>query len=582
MIQTSPAYSVFYIVCQFIFYFSPLFSAILWKNLLDMVSGLTKTENIKNVFFLLVVYLIVQLVHILLENLNTLIYERICRTVALTLDKKILFKMASLDEAYTDAPENRNNISAAQTSEQYIVDNMSWAVSITIRIIAFIASLTVLFSYQWIIGIIYLLTYIPSIVTSHRQRQKADQFSIDNIPQNRKKDYYKSLLTQSFAAKDLRLYSLESFYKNRYTQLWRDIRVERNKIFAKGSVFTFLGSLVNFAGFICIFIFSIISIIQGHLSLGTFVLFVSLIETTGAEFERLLGDIACQFEIDIPHVLRYINFLKIPVKEYGERIIENVSPRIEFKNVYFTYPGNESPTLVNLSFSIKEGEKIAIVGINGAGKSTIIKLLLGIYSPDSGEILINGISIQEYAATSLNTLFSVCFQEINEYALSLKENIAISDITRVHNTQDINAAATAAKIDFITDLPLGLETQLTRSFDEAGVALSGGQLQKISIARTFFKNSAFFILDEPTSALDPEAENYIFESFRDLCKEKGGILISHRLSSVMIVDRIFVISNGTLVESGTHTNLMHQQGEYYKLYTLQASKYLRKDKNCDA
>jgi ATP-binding cassette subfamily B protein len=218
-----------------------------------------------------------------------------------------------------------------------------------------------------------------------------------------------------------------------------------------------------------------------------------------------------------------------------------------------------------------------LIGINGAGKSTLIKLLLRFYEPQSGQILLDGKDIKKYSIEELHKLFGVCFQNTENYSLTMRENIAISDVSRIDDTDAVNAAAHAAGADKIYEnFTDGLESDMTRKFNDKGYELSGGQWQKIGIARAFFRNSRFIILDEPSSALDPEAEDFIFSSFKSLCQNKGGILISHRLSSIIMVDEVVLLDNGTVIEQGTHAELIRNGGKYTELYNMQAEKYINK------
>lgn len=218
---------------------------------------------------------------------------------------------------------------------------------------------------------------------------------------------------------------------------------------------------------------------------------------------------------------------------------------------------------------------MALIGVNGAGKTTIVRLLLRFYEPQSGQILLNGTDIREYTMASLWSVFGVCFQSVEHYAMKLRENVTISDIEREYDIEALNTSAHLSGLDrVIEDWKDGWDTLMTRKFSDDGKELSGGQWQKVGLSRAFFGNADIVILDEPSSALDAEAEDVIFSSFATLCRDKGGILISHRLSSVMMVDKILYINGGRLTEYGTHSELMKKNGEYAKLYRLQAEKYI--------
>ena len=367
-------------------------------------------------------------------------------------------------------------------------------------------------SYDWLVGIIFMATYIPGAIVSYKHKRKVDEWSISNIPETRKKDYYKSLLTRSYAAKDLRLYNLADHFKKKYNELWSKIRNERSKLFVRGSVASFMASLLTYSGIVVIIVLSVRSLLLGGMAIGTFALYIGLAQTSGESFSSIIDALACQIEIDVPHVIQYINFLNYEntIKDEGTNPVPQY-PEIEFRNIYFKYPGNDEYTLNNLSFKIESGKKIALIGVNGAGKTTVIKLLLRFYEPESGEILLDKKNIRSYPLGGVHKLFGVCFQDINRYSLTLRENIAISDIDRKDDIGSVKAAAMASGADKIIDeLNEGLETDMTRQFNDKGAELSGGQWQKVALARAFFRQSQFIILDEPSSALDPEAEDYIF------------------------------------------------------------------------
>ncbi len=246
---------------------------------------------------------------------------------------------------------------------------------------------------------------------------------------------------------------------------------------------------------------------------------------------------------------------------------------IEFKNVSFKYPDTSKVILKNVSFKINKGETIAIVGVNGAGKSTLVKLLLRFYDPDEGEILYNGINVKEYNVASLRNAFATVFQDYKNFAVSVNENIMCHECNDEEKALAEKALRQSGVWEKIASLPKGADTVLTREFEIDGAGLSGGENQKVSAARLFARDFEIAILDEPSSALDPIAEYKMYENLIEVTKNKTVIYISHRLSSAVLSDRIFVLGDGTILESGSHNELMSQNGEYSKMFTLQASSY---------
>ena len=250
---------------------------------------------------------------------------------------------------------------------------------------------------------------------------------------------------------------------------------------------------------------------------------------------------------------------------------------LELKNVSFRYPGAEKYSLQNVSLKINKGQTVAVVGVNGAGKSTLVKLLLRFYDPDEGEILYNGVNIKAYNTDSLRMKFSTVFQDYKTFALSVNENVMCKNCTDEDKLIAEKALRQSGVFEKIAQLPNGADTVLTREFDENGAGLSGGEAQKTAVARMFAGNFDIAILDEPSSALDPIAEYKMYENLILATKDKTVIYISHRLSSAVLSDNIFVLGGGSVIESGSHAELMAKDGEYAKMFTLQASSYNKRE-----
>ena len=248
---------------------------------------------------------------------------------------------------------------------------------------------------------------------------------------------------------------------------------------------------------------------------------------------------------------------------------------LEFDDVWFKYPYTDKYVLSGASFRMNRGDKLSIVGINGAGKSTIIKLMLGLYEAESGKILVNGYPMEEYRLRDIRKLFSVLFQSFVQYPLTVRENIALSDLDRLEDDEGIVKAMELGDIypDMEPKMKSGLDSVMTRSFDDEGIELSKGQWQKVALSRAYFKNSPIVVFDEPSAALDAEAEDKIFRNFEKIACDRTGIMISHRISASRTANHIIVLDGGKIVEDGTHDALIERGGLYARFYNLQKEKY---------
>jgi ABC-type multidrug transport system fused ATPase/permease subunit len=268
----------------------------------------------------------------------------------------------------------------------------------------------------------------------------------------------------------------------------------------------------------------------------------------------------------------------VPTVEPPAEVKRNVGHTIEFRNVSFRYPGTSKDVIKNVNLTIEPGETVVLVGLNGAGKTTLIKLLTRLYDPTEGVIYLDGRDIREYDTKELYSMFGIIFQDFGKYAVTVDENIRFGDIHKEADRDAVREAAIQSAADeYISNLPNGYDTPLMRIFEKNGIELSGGQWQKLAIARAFYAESDVVILDEPTASLDPLAEQEIFNQFDRLRKSKTTIFVSHRLSSATIADKIVVLEYGRVVECGNHSDLMELNGKYHELFSVQADRY-RTDK----
>lgn len=320
--------------------------------------------------------------------------------------------------------------------------------------------------------------------------------------------------------------------------------------------------------------------INREMDVGTFISASSLV--FGELYSRLAGCAAIFYSsgYHMKYFEYYDKFFALSEETCGESDCDLQDVDIEFRNVWFRYPGSDHDILKGVSFHIHSGEKISIVGINGEGKSTIIKLLLGLFKEDAGEILLNGKPLACYSAKTRSSLFGVVFQDFVRYSVTARENIEIGDIgNKSDEVYDKVIQFTRAK-EVINTLPIGEKTLLGKNFED-GTEISGGEWQRIALARAYIKNSPIMIFDEPTSQLDPITESNFYREFMGMTGEKTVVFITHRLASTQITDRILVLSDGQIVEQGSHKYLMEKQGIYYEMYENQ-KKWYRRDREHEA
>lgn len=398
------------------------------------------------------------------------------------------------------------------------------------------------------------------------------------IPINRIFGYYAGVAADKPAQKDLRLYHMDKLVTEKIRQsnetTCDEFDVANRKMGlangANGVITEFISAFTyGYVG-----IRTISDMFGSRITLGSLTMYVSSAITFSSTIIRF-GENLIGLWQNSQFLVPYQEFmaLKEETIEDGGVPMDDIVETLEFRNVSFTYPKAEKPVLKNVSFAVKKGEKISIVGLNGAGKSTLVKLICRMYKADSGEILVNGRDIYDYDYLSYMNVISAVFQDYKLFNFTIEENISCRESGADENRVNylIDEVGMREKID---TLPEGIHSRFGKEYDEDGVELSGGQGQKIAIARALYKKASMVILDEPASALDPIAEAEIYEKFNSLVEDKTAIYISHRMSSSVFCDRILIIDGGTVSDFDTHENLMKKtDGLYYKLFTSQAENY---------
>ncbi|HMQ08376.1 MAG TPA: ABC transporter ATP-binding protein [Saprospiraceae bacterium] len=488
---------------------------------------------------------------------------------------RIIRKTKDVNISQLEDPEFYDKLERARTQTNSRVNLMSTALS-QIQTFIVIVSLIggLIFFEPWLV-IILILSIIPSFINDIKFSTQRYSLARSWTAERRELDYLRYIGANNLTAKEIKLFGLSGFVADRfkylshaYYEISKKLAIQRS---IYGGLFNVLGTLSYYGAYILI----IFRVITGSLTLGeltflsgSFSKLRSSLQNTFSTFTRISESAM--------YLRDYFDFMDMTIPS----AVQSVQPlphRIQLgfsvKNLWFTYPGNTEPVLKGISFELKAGEKMAFVGENGAGKTTLIKLLLRFYDPDSGEITLDGIPIQLFDRDTYQQMFGVIFQDFVRYEFPVKENIGIGNVERIKDLERIRIAAERSLAsEVVEELPDGYDQQLGRRFIR-GKELSGGQWQKIALARAYMKDAEVLILDEPTAALDARAEYEAFQRFIALTQQKTSIIISHRFSTVRMADRILVLKEGKIHELGTHDELLLNQGLYSELFNLQAAGY---------
>jgi ATP-binding cassette subfamily B protein len=362
---------------------------------------------------------------------------------------------------------------------------------------------------------------------------------------------------------------------DRYRAIFRKVFAEDRALTIRRDTWGFFLGLFGTAAFYCAYAWVAVSAVRGSITLGEMTMYVLLFRQGQSAVSAALAAIGGMYEDNL-YLSTLYEYLDTPVDEPAGHATQGPHPGdgVRFEGVSFTYPGASEPAVRDVSFHLRPGQSLALVGENGSGKTTIIKLLTRLYAPTAGRITLDGLDLAEWNPAALRRRVGVIFQDFARYQLTVGENIGAGDVGHFEDEARWRQAGDlAAATPFVEELPRGFHTQLGRWFQD-GRELSGGQWQKIALARAFMRAGAdILVLDEPTAAMDARAEAAVFEQFRDLARERMVILISHRFSTVRMADQILVIQGGEVLESGSHDALMQLGGHYAHLFSLQARGY---------
>lgn len=578
--RTSPQWTVASMIIVVLQGLLPLLTLYLMKLAVDSVDGILSHEATSGVKSVTVVIGLLGVATLLEATASSA--ERIISFVQGTRLTARMYeilhsKSTAVDLEYYESAQYHDTFHRAQQEAPVrparVLNNLKYLIQNSISTIAIGALLLWL---HWSVILVLLAAAIPGVLVRVLFAKKVHSSERQRTPIERQASYLNWILTKDAYAKEIRLFGLSSLFMDRFRKLQVQLSEEKVSIATK----KYLAELFSISTAICVS-FGLLGYLalrttRGLMSLGDLVMFYAAVQRGQALLRQVFNNAADLYEdnLFISHLYEFLEIKpKLQDPTHPKPMVRTLKTGIVFDRVSFHYPGDEKQVLKDIELRIRPGEHIALVGENGAGKTTITKLLCRLYDPTSGAITLDGTDLREYAAKDLRRNISVVFQDYARYQLTARENVWLGNIDAAPDGSCFKQAVKKAGIDpVISRLANGYDTVLGKWF-ESGQELSTGEWQKIAIARAFLHDGEIIVLDEPASALDAKAEHEIFERFHQLVRGKTAILISHRLSTVKMVDRICVLNHGRIVESGTHEELMKEQGSYAWMFETQAQKY---------
>jgi ATP-binding cassette subfamily B protein len=575
--ESGPAVVFWNIAIRIIVAFLPVGIGIIGRFIIDGVNRIRMHQPLPQHFWWLVaaemaLAVITGILSRSVDYFDNLLADRYTHHVSV----EVMRKAAALDVTVYEDPVFYDRLERARvqaTDRLAMIQQMGRLIQQTVAAIAFSA---VLLKYSPFLLLLLVIGIIPAFLGESHFAFLTYAKNFRQTPLRRQMDYLRQVGGSKEAAKELKLFNLSEYLTNRFSALSQtifeqNVALNRRRLFW-GGVLAIVGQL----GYYGAYGYSIWRTVQGQYTVGDLTLITTAIMQAMSNIQQafstasgvadqalFLTDLLAFFEMK-PRVESKVNGLPAP---------KPITRGFEFRNVSFAYPGTTRRVLSNFNFSLSPGERIALIGENGQGKTTVVKLITRLYDPTEGEILLDGIDLREYDLADLHAEIGVIFQDFMRYEMTARENIAVGRIEVPHAPEEIEYAAEKSMASgVIAKLQGGYDQMLGRRF-EGGVDLSGGEWQKLALARAYLRDAQLLILDEPTAALDARSELQVFERFAELTEGKMALLISHRFSTVRMADRIVVLEGGRLVEEGNHIQLMALGGRYAAMFEMQAASY---------
>ncbi|MGB8453200.1 MAG: ABC transporter ATP-binding protein [Anaerocolumna sp.] len=541
----------------------------LFKLLVDEISSPEINKVLSNkIIYIIVLYMFLKIITEALEVITSHISIKMNYNINNEISKNVNRKLSKIELEELESPHiydllNRIQINISQGALNFI----NSIVSMITPLFSLLSYMVLLLSINIYFPIISLVATIPYLILVMNQGKDSYFQIVSQSKESRKLDYMYDIMTSREYAKEIRVFNLVDFLNKKTEDIRDNLWKEKYKLLLRYSLRGILIDILrNISLGICLFI-TCIDVLHDKTSIGNVMLVITSIQAITNNFSTLIGKIASVSKFSL-YINDWIEFLTLPEESICPQVkIKDTT--IAVKDLSFKYPNSEQICLNKINITIKPGQRIALVGENGSGKTTFIKLLMGIYKPSKGNVFIGNNSLTEVIEDFREKTICI-FQDFIKYQMSVEDNIKAGNFGLEFNQNMLNSLHLN---EFINSLPNGIKTQLGQ-LDGNAFELSGGEWQKLAIARILSReNAKILVMDEPTASLDPKIENEIYENLHDICQDKTAILISHRLAATKLCDKIYVFDHGSIIENGSHSELMVLKGKYYEMYSAQSSLY---------
>ncbi|MEH7221860.1 ABC transporter ATP-binding protein [Bacillus toyonensis] len=573
--RSCKSHLIFLVFIRVIEGFIPVINIFLFERLINEAARfINHSGNLEQVFVYLACQLVTFLLQYILEHLSIINDKYINQKIGLHIKEITFNKMEKLAYIHFENPEFQNKLQMISGIDQRIVNNVTSSSNLLKECITLISILVYLINIHWVLVVILFVGIIPLFIIEIKNGSSKYELMRNLTPVNREMFYISNLLYRRESVKELRLFQITSFLIKKWRQKYEENNLEEINLLKKQTVWLFASEIILVLVYALTSAFLLYLMKLGRVLVGSLVAVLQAIQNIQASLNSLIRSISNIYE-NLLYVKEFSSFISLPeIDEVEDKEEIHSIQEISVQQLNFTYPNQGRKTLKDVNLKITPGKKIAIIGENGSGKTTLIKCLTGLYDTDSSMIHVNGMPLNKIDLNKYFKKISVLFQDFNRFEFTVRENIGFGNLEDLADTEKLKEVIKRVGLEnHIKSLPNQYDSRLGRFFD-GGNELSGGQWQKIAIARCLFRECDLIVLDEPTSALDPKSEVEIMEEFFRYSSDKAVIFITHRLGAAWLADEIIVMERGRIAERGTHQELLHLDGIYKELFVSQSKWYM--------